>query len=1029
MKQKQMLGFLTPVILAFMLIATGVFKAAATRAGEPETASTWKCIDLLDPETKNKLSDFDKFFDDLYKLPENYTKSTEEEKVGISNGWINDLLSEDKEKSLAAAAYLGITKKIIAREAIEKYLTKLGKNNRAVWICVRSLGQICDPNSVGILISLLDHQNLNVRVYSRVGLVEITGVYFGDDKEKWRKWQQDNQQSLERKMSEANEVTSPQISTEVVSEEQRSLWAYYRMGTVARHKGIAEEATKAYESVIKKSVGQEAENMHKVISNIYLAEIASEIQKDKQLALKRLQDAIATVNGVDMTKMRQEEVVNYTILKNWASNQLAKLKEEKHSVSKESIDEAELNGLFMVVITITQMSLEGTGFTLEQLAQNNRSRIDADIAQLALIYNCMNGNTNIPKAEKYLSSLAQRDSYFALYAATMLDKMQEETQKESQKPVKQEEIKRSRAAIPEIPADQIAQFIEEMKSDDGKVRDAAIRKLTVKAGPEGVKALEQAQKSPDKYTRYWAAIALSHTEQTAIKPDIHLLIEAMGDSNKSLWWEAACALNGVNPPTLGKEEIGTLIAMAKCPKDRTVDRSGDMAEILGNCLSTKAEMAVPELIKLLHDENQYTKLNACIILRKIGPSAIAAFPELRKYFDYEDADVRRFAIEAMKSINPKEIEVLIKKQEQEKAVSSEKRTTELRPQIPEAVEKLGDPDIAVRRQGMKVFTLLGQEPEWKIDSTTETGKQVISALMKAANDPDYSIRIDAKETLCKLNTPEAIPVYIDILNEKDDLSNADLKAQAAKTLGIIGPAAKDAVPALNKIASVDKGYVGRAAGDALRSIGGEALYVPELIEKLKNSRKEKRRDAIIQLRVNRSSEVKQAAPMLIEILKNESENEVSRIEAAKTLASWKTAEAVPIFVDIFSKGNPSTDMLRHESIRAIGSMGDVAKPVIPVLIEMLKNKNGNPIDRAEAACALGNLKVEEVIPILITILKQKGEQLEMGLDSYIRSNAARALGLMGAIAKNAVPILTESLNDDSPEVRECAAKALEKIRN
>ena len=194
------------------------------------------------------------------------------------------------------------------------------------------------------------------------------------------------------------------------------------------------------------------------------------------------------------------------------------------------------------------------------------------------------------------------------------------------------------------------------------------------------------------------------------------------------------------------------------------------------------------------------------------------------------------------------------------------------------------------------------------------------------------------------------------------------------------------------------------------------------------------------MRTIRSPKAKQAVPILIEILKNESEDELSRIEAAKTLAHWKVAEAVPILVDIFSrdnppittetiaKGNPPIDMLRHESIRAIGLMGDTAKPVIPVLIEILKDKNRDSMDRIDAGCALGNLKAEDAIPILITILKQKGEHFSMERDSRMRSNAARALGLMGAKAKNAVPILTECLDDQSPEIRKRAATALKKIR-
>jgi len=810
------------------------------------------------------------------------------------------------------------------------------------------------------------------------------------------------------------------------SEEQRSIFAYYRMGTVARHKGNAQEATKAYESIIKISVGEQEEVFHKIVSNMYLAEIASDIYKDNQLAIKRLQEAVAAANSIDTTKMEHDHAGVCTVLKEWPSYQLAKLEGHKSSAAKTSCDKSEAEGIFLLVMRINQIALDGTGFTLEQLVQDGKSQIDTDIAQLSLVYNCMNNSTDIPKAEKYFSSLAQGDSYFASYAVYMLKIVQEESQKNFQKPATQQEIKQPKETIPEISHDQIFRLIKEIKSEDGKVRDAAIRELTVKTGPEGIKALEQAQKSSDKYTSYWAAIALSQAKQTSIKPDIHLLIEAMGDSNKSLWWEAACALNGTNPPTLEQEEIGTLIAMAKCPKERTADRSGDMAEILGNCLSSKAEMAVPEIVKLLHDDNEYTKMHACIILRKMGPSASAAFPELVKYLNSSNNAVRKFAIEAMKSISPKETETLVKKQEHEKSLSSIKKTTELLPRIPEALEKLGNPDIAIRREGIKIFALLQKEPEWKIDTTTETGKQVIHALVKAASDSDFSVRMGAQEALCKLHVVEAIPVYIDILNEKNNISS--FKEETAKALEAIGPAAKDAVPALNNIASTNKGGVSNAARAALISICGDAIYVPQLMEDIKSSQKETRRGAILALGRSRSDEAKAAIPALIEILSNESEDENCRIAAAEALGWMKAAVAVPVLVKFSEENNIRKIRLRSACIGALGLMGDAAKPAIPVLIGILKNKRESVIARGHAARSLGNLKAEEAIPLLMTILKQKGELADMAEDSHIRSNAATALGLMGAKAKDAVQMLTECSADDNTEVADAASKAIKKIK-
>ena len=58
----------------------------------------------------------------------------------------------------------------------------------AGWMAVRALGRIADRRAVPLLISLLDHYNTDSRLYARVALCEITGVYFGDSRQRWSAW-------------------------------------------------------------------------------------------------------------------------------------------------------------------------------------------------------------------------------------------------------------------------------------------------------------------------------------------------------------------------------------------------------------------------------------------------------------------------------------------------------------------------------------------------------------------------------------------------------------------------------------------------------------------------------------------------------------------------------------------------------------------------------------------------------------------------------------------------------------------------
>ena len=62
---------------------------------------------------------------------------------------------------------------------------------------------------------------------------------------------------------------------------------------------------------------------------------------------------------------------------------------------------------------------------------------------------------------------------------------------------------------------------------------------------------------------------------------------------------------------------------------------------------------------------------------------------------------------------------------------------------------------------------------------------------------------------------------------------------------------------------------------------------------------------------------------------------------------------------------------------------------------------------------------ETVVPVLVEALKDE--------DTYVRRDAARALGHFGREAKEAVLPLRERLRDKEPSVRKAAAQALQQI--
>jgi HEAT repeat protein len=128
----------------------------------------------------------------------------------------------------------------------------------------------------------------------------------------------------------------------------------------------------------------------------------------------------------------------------------------------------------------------------------------------------------------------------------------------------------------------------------------------------------------------------------------------------------------------------------------------------------------------------------------------------------------------------------------------------------------------------------------------------------------------------------------------------------------------------------------------------------------------------------------------------------------KPLSAW---------IEMLEDTNPST---RFSAINAVGKMGPEAREAIPALIETIRQTR-NHDKRILLACNYALLAMgKEIVPSMISLLKD--DDLEM------RRGAAWILGKVGPEAKDAVPALTEALNDSNPAVRTKAAEALKKIK-
>ncbi len=120
---------------------------------------------------------------------------------------------------------------------------------------------------------------------------------------------------------------------------------------------------------------------------------------------------------------------------------------------------------------------------------------------------------------------------------------------------------------------------------------------------------------------------------------------------------------------------------------------------------------------------------------------------------------------------------------------------------------------------------------------------------------------------------------------------------------------------------------------------------------------------------------------------------------------------------VYNVDKPHT---RLEAVIAIREIGPGAREAIPVLIETIRITRNHDkkflFATVNALLAMG----KEIVPDMITLLKDDNWEMRRG--------SAWMLGNLGPEAKDAVPALTEALNDTNVSVRMKASEDLKKIK-
>ena len=450
---------------------------------------------------------------------------------------------------------------------------------------------------------------------------------------------------------------------------------YYRIGSIATYIGDANEAARAYETIISNSQDLKTAKLFKVTSSMFLADIASKLLNDKHLAMKRNRETIEEIDSVNPNKLDHNTNHMFKFIRGWALYEQERLETgSAPSLQKEKLKKEEY--LLPSMLAITHMSISQCSMPeMEQVAEADSNSINSLLIRYALAYSYMHhSNINPPKAEKYFLSVSETNTYFKPYAEAALDLVHEEED-------------RIRKKIPVL--------LSELKNGDLKQRDSAASKLIWQAGSEGIKVLEQAQQDPNKYVRYAAACNLARWGlDSSNKANFNIILEAFTDENPQIRNQAHASFSSYKCFKVGPEEIAALVKLmnehystelrrtiesllssSKTSSDIKETGVSELAKLLPHedpdvrsgvleifrRMRSSAAGAIPVLVERLDKEEQQDIQSKIIrILVRFGPDAKQAVPVLKKYLEHEDTNFRRHVENALRMISPAEADKLLK---------------------------------------------------------------------------------------------------------------------------------------------------------------------------------------------------------------------------------------------------------------------------------------------------------------------------------------------------------------------------------
>ncbi len=300
------------------------------------------------------------------------------------------------------------------------------------------------------------------------------------------------------------------------------------------------------------------------------------------------------------------------------------------------------------------------------------------------------------------------------------------------------------------------------------------------------------------------------------------LIAALRDPELTVRTAAAAALARTRPDT---QAASSALATAV-----RADPAG-MRDSAVETMATIGEPSVPLAINLIRDANP--KLNAIGVqlLTRLGPTAKAAVPILLEMFHRSERSIREHAAQALAAVGKSAIEPLTRalrdrdpKVRGGAAFALELMGEQAAPAITALIAALAAHETA---DDPRSHESAAADPELNSHQPRPSGYQTalaaigpacVPALLRQLDSSDLPVRTQAVRTIGLLGEGgnAAVPRLIGLLG------HADIRAEAVRALGNIGPPARR-FPNAGRLAEESRRRVASARGRALGRIAGNML--------------------------------------------------------------------------------------------------------------------------------------------------------------------------------------------------------------